>query len=418
MLLTIKRKINITQEQKELLWKTSNEATQLYNNLLQEKNHYYEQTQKYLGYYTQQKRLKDYPCEYLTYDMKKEICRTLDNNYKSFFTLLKKNKELNPQPPKYRSKKYFFTLSFVQDFIIENGILKLSNKNSKYIKIPFNYDFEEDSISIRNKSKSILKTCKVFYDDVTDNFYTCIVKQNEIPQEKGVGKYLAIDLGKKNIVTYYDEPTNTACVFNSSAYYKNEKYYDKRIDELKQKMKTKIKGSIKWNKLNKKKRQLYKKKDQQNKLSLHKLSKEISKFDRDIIIGELTNLKRNTLSDYKKQNRECQNNWQLMTFVNLLEYKCKKEGRKLTKVNEAWTSKTCFNCGTIDYDLTPANRVYKCEHCGMIINRDVNGSINILKVYKQHMGVYSTPHDVKTSERFFGNVQKTNRFCINLKEII
>lgn len=414
MLLTIKQKIDTTEEQKFLLWNISEEARQLYNSLLCEKNTYYSETKKYLGYYEQQKKLKDYPCIYLTYDMKKEICRTLDNNYKSFFALLKSNPEMNPKPPKYRGKKYFFTLSFVQDFIIKDGVLRLSNKDTKFIAISFNHDFNSDTISIRNKSKNILKTCKLFYDDVNDNYYVSIVYEVPDKQEKETNKYLAIDLGKKNIVSYYDEITNTGCTFDSSAYYKNEKYYDKRIDEIKAKMKTKKKDSLKWTKLNLKKKKLYKKKDRQNKLSLHKLSKGISKLDRDIIIGELTNLKRNTLLDFNKQNRECQNNWQLMTFVAYLEYKCKKEGKKLTKVNEAWTSKTCFNCVTIDYDLTPTNRVYKCSHCGTIIDRDINGSINILKVYKQKQGDYSTPTDVKTLKRFFGNVQKTNKFCISL----
>ena len=62
------------------------------------------------------------------------------------------------------------------------------------------------------------------------------------------------------------------------------------------------------------------------------MSKELSKLDRDIIIGELTNLKSNILSDYKKMNRQMQNNWILKIFVDQLEYKCRKEGRKITKI--------------------------------------------------------------------------------------
>lgn len=412
MLLTFKQKINLTKEQIEIIEQTSDEARIFYNNLLERKLNYYKETNKCLSYYELQKTLKNLECQYLTYDLKKEICRLLDNNFKSFFELNKHNKNLNPQPPKFRGNQYFFTLSFVQDFIIENNILKLSNKKCKYIKIPIKHIFKDESIKIRNKTKNILKTCKLIRQN--EEYFVCIAYIYKEKQEITTNKLLAIDLGKKNIVSYYDELTNTGCTFNSAQYYKNQKYYDKRIDEIKSKMETKRKGSLKWNKLNKKKINLCKKKDKQNKLSLHKLSKEIVNLDRDIIIGELTNLKRNTLSEYKQQNRQCQNNWQLMTFVDQLEYKCKKYGRKLTKVNEAWTSKTCFNCGTIDYELTPVNRVYRCEKCGMVIDRDVNGSINILKVYKQKMGDYSTPHDVKTSERFFGNIQKTNTFCINL----
>ena len=245
MLLSIKQKIKINNEQKELLWNTSEEARQLYNELLNEKNTYYEENKQYLGYYVQQKKLKDYSCNYLTYDMKKEICRILDNNYKSYFSLLKCNKNMKPKPPKYRSKKYFFTLSYVQDFIIKDNVLRLSSKKSKFIDIPFNYDFKSEKIKFRNKSKSILKTCKLFYDDVTNNFYVSITYELPDKQEKETKNCLAIDLGKKNIVSYYDEVTNTGCTFDSSAFYKNEKYYDKRIDEIKSKLSKKTKGSIK-----------------------------------------------------------------------------------------------------------------------------------------------------------------------------
>lgn len=415
MLLTFKQKLNLTKEQIEIIEQTSNEARILYNNLLETKINYYKETGKSLSYYELQKTLKDLEYEYLTYDLKKEVCRLLDNNFKSFFELNKHNKNLNPHPPRFRGKDYFFTLSFVQDFIIEKDILKLSNKKCKYIKIPIKHIFKDESIKIRNKTKNILKTCKITKQH--DEYFVCITYETIEKQEIQTNKLLAIDLGKKNLVSYYDEPTNTGCTFNSLDYYKNQKYYDKRIDQIKSKMETKKKGSLKWKKLNKKKLYLYKKKDRQNKLSLHKLSKEIAKLDRDIIIGELTNLKRNTLTDYKKMNRECQNNWQLITFVNQLEYKCKKYGRKLTKVNEAYTSKTCCHCGSINHGLTPSNRIYKCEECGFEIDRDINGAINIVQRYKQmELGDYSTPNweTLCSHKRFFGNVQKTNEFCVNL----
>lgn len=416
MLLTFKDKLKLTEEQKQFLWLISEEARQLYNNLLSEKNQFYDENKKYLNYYEQQKRLKNYPTEYLTYDMKKEICRVLDNNYKSFFALLKSNPDINPKPPKYRGKKYFFTLSYVQDFIILDDILRLSNKMTKFLDLEINNPFKDnESIKLRNKSKSLVKTCKIFYDDSQDDFFYSITYEHTEKEEKEELYNLAIDLGKKNLVSYFDEKTNKGVTFNSKDYYKNEKYFDKRISEINQKRDKKIKGSKKWEKLNKKKRKLEKKKNKQNKLALHVLSKRISKLERNMVIGELTNLKRNTLSDYRKQNRECQNNWQLMTLVDLLDYKCKKEGRKLTKVNEAWTSKTCYKCGTIDHALTPSDRVYQCETCGNIIDRDINSSINILKVYKQTIkGDYSTPQDVKTSERLFGNFRKVNSFYINL----
>jgi putative transposase len=415
MLLTFKQKIKLTHEQIDIINATQEEGRLLYNSLLQEKNEFYEKEKKYLSYYQQQAKLKTYDSQYLTYDMKKEICRTLDNNYSSFFALFKKNKDKNPQTPKFRGKNYFFTLSFTQDFIIKDNILRLSNKKCKYIDIPINHIFKDRSISVRNKSKSILKQCKLYKQD--DEYFISIVYFVPDNNEIETNNTLAIDLGKKNIVTYYDEKTNTGCNINSDYYFKNEKYFDKRIEELQSKQDKKQKGSIKWKKLNKKKRTLQKKKNKQNQLALHRLSKLIAKSERDIVIGELTNLKQNTVSKYNKLNKQMQNNWQLKIFVNQLEYKCKKYGRKLAKINEAYTSKTCCHCGSINHGLTPSIRTYKCADCGFEIDRDVNGAINIYNRYKQtEMGDYNTPNleTLVSDKRFFGNFRKTNQFFINL----
>ena len=41
------------------------------------------------------------------------------------------------------------------------------------------------------------------------------------------------------------------------------------------------------------------------------------------------------------------------------------------------SSQLCSNCGHVKKDLTLADRVYKCEHCGLEIDRDLNASINL-----------------------------------------
>jgi putative transposase len=93
-----------------------------------------------------------------------------------------------------------------------------------------------------------------------------------------------------------------------------------------------------------------------------------------------------------------QNNWNLQTFTHLLEYKCKLRGNQVVKVNEAWTSKTCCKCGSINHGLTLDDRQYKCTDCDNDINRDINGAINI---YKQVRGDYNPSFETLTvSERF------------------
>jgi len=67
-------------------------------------------------------------------------------------------------------------------------------------------------------------------------------------------------------------------------------------------------------------------------------------------------------------------------FVNLLQYKCDWYGRELVKVNRFFpSSKTCNECGWINQDLNLSIREWTCESCGVVHDRDVNASCNILK---------------------------------------
>jgi len=397
MLLTHKTRIAVSKESAEILIKMSFECSNLYNHFLDQKLKYYEENKKYLSYYIQQKELKDYKTEFITYDLKKEVLRGLEANFKSFFQLIKKNKDLNPKPPKFRSSKYFFTLSFIQDFIIKNDQVSISLSNRK--RLNFNLEYFKpinDLICKRNKSQSQIKQLKLFRKD--DNFFVGITYEKNVDVNIDPNKNLiSIDLGKKNLATIYNKDENSATKFDSKLLNKNLKFHDKRIDELKSKRDKKIKFSSRWKRLNSKFSKIYSKKKTQQNLSLHKLSKEIANQNSNIIIGDLTNLKRNIVSPFKKLNRQMQNNWNLSTFIHQLEYKSILRGNKVIKVNEAWTSKTCCGCGCIHENQTLDDRILNCD-CGLSIDRDVNGAINILTVY---LGDYNPPLEtIKVSKRY------------------
>ena len=61
-----------------------------------------------------------------------------------------------------------------------------------------------------------------------------------------------------------------------------------------------------------------------------------------------------------------------------LEYKTAKTGARLHVIDRWYpSSKTCSNCGSVKAKLSLAERVYRCEHCGLVIDRDLNAAINI-----------------------------------------
>ncbi|MCF8023191.1 MAG: transposase, partial [Clostridiales bacterium] len=53
-------------------------------------------------------------------------------------------------------------------------------------------------------------------------------------------------------------------------------------------------------------------------------------------------------------------------------------GVKITYVNPAYTSQTCFECGYVDKNNRTMQATFRCRHCGNKLHADVNASRNIL----------------------------------------
>ena len=67
-------------------------------------------------------------------------------------------------------------------------------------------------------------------------------------------------------------------------------------------------------------------------------------------------------------------------FVRQLDYKAKWYGRIVVKTDRFFpSSKTCSNCGFIKETLNLSERTWTCLNCGIIHDRDMNASKNILK---------------------------------------
>ena len=62
-----------------------------------------------------------------------------------------------------------------------------------------------------------------------------------------------------------------------------------------------------------------------------------------------------------------------------LEYKTAKTGARLHFVDRWYpSSKTCSQCGSVKAKLSLNERIYRCENCGLVIDRDLNAAINIM----------------------------------------
>src|SRR5215472_18259775 len=63
-------------------------------------------------------------------------------------------------------------------------------------------------------------------------------------------------------------------------------------------------------------------------------------------------------------------------------------GREVIRVNPAYTSQTCSCCGHRQ-EMPLSVRMYECPVCGLVIDRDHNGSRNILEDALNAVGRHS-----------------------------
>ena len=108
---------------------------------------------------------------------------------------------------------------------------------------------------------------------------------------------------------------------------------------------------------------------------LHQTTTEIVKTKPSRIVMESLNvsgmMKNKHLSKAIQQQK-------FYEFKRQIEYKSKLNGIEFIQVDKFYpSSKTCSCCGNIKKDLKLSDRMYKCDVCGLVIDRDYNASINL-----------------------------------------
>jgi len=190
---TIKQNIrNLTKEQFKMLRTYTINSNCLYNCALYVVNEHYKETNKYIGLKDLDKIMqanKHYKA--IPSFNAQQIIRLVDQNFRSFFALLRKN--LNGQysgkvrSPKFRKRGADFNLIFDNTRVyIKNNVLKLY----KNLKLKFTHD-------IKNIKQAIIK-----YKG--NKFVLYITYQETLePLKEDNGKYLSIDLGLNNFASCF-----------------------------------------------------------------------------------------------------------------------------------------------------------------------------------------------------------------------
>jgi putative transposase len=82
-----------------------------------------------------------------------------------------------------------------------------------------------------------------------------------------------------------------------------------------------------------------------------------------------------------------------------LNYKCQLYDSKLIIADRFFpSSKLCSNCGTKKESLSLEERIYQCDNCYEVIDRDLNASYNLAR----HCGLGGFPKEQMSQEAQIG----------------
>ena len=352
---TYKFRIYPTVEQEILLVKHLGCTRYVYNYFLNERKEQYQADKKSDNYYKQAATLTKLIKEEDTKWLKEANSQTLQFALRSLDTAFLNFFRGNAQFPKFKSRKHKSTFTIPQFGKLEDGKIIIP-KFKEGIKVKIHRE-----VKGKIGKMNITKT-------PTGKYYVSIFTEQEVEDLPKTNKQVGIDLGLKDFVITSDNKK-----FKNNRYTKK---YAKQLKKAQQNLSRKQKGSNGFEKQKLKVAKIHEKIASCRLDTLHKVSIELVK-NYDLISVEDLNVK-GMIKNHKLSKHIADASWG--NFVTLLQYKCDWYGKDLVKINRFYpSSTTCGDCGWINQELKLSDREWTCNSCGVIHDRDVNASKNILK---------------------------------------
>lgn len=354
--------------------------------------------------------------EYLHSHNRQQQLKQLSQDWKSYFSSLKDFKKNPskykgmPRPPKFKNMNTNPSQVIFTEFGVrfKDNTLKLSlskKMQSKYKVKSLNFLLPKPVESSINKE--CIQQVRIKKNRLTKEWYLLIIFNVEKKEEVLSKNIMALDLGLDNLATVTFKDSSLTYILNGKTIKSRNAYFNKEIARLqsirmKQLKTSKVKDTKKILSLRTKRRNYVNN-------YLHKASKKIVDLAvknkvSTIVIGDVKNIKQ------KKKNKSfVQIPIQRLAF--LVKYKANLEGIKVVKINEAYTS----GCSAIDLEKIDKFNYDKSRrfkrglfktNSNILINSDVNGSLNILRKFTKD----------KCSLRPI-NVARDNGFVSNPKRI-
>lgn len=354
----LRYRIYPTKSQRSKMANTLELCRWAYNETLAIRKNIYEQEGKSVSYYETKKLLPQWKEEKpelkeVHSQVLQEVVRRVDLAYQAFFRRVKDGED--PGYPRFKGRDRYDSITYTQSgFSLKPGKLWLSKIGDIKIKLHRAIDGEIQRLNLRR-----LPTGKWFV-----SFLVEVEPDDPLPK---TGLSTGVDVGLKSFIAL----SNGEHVDNPRFFVHEEK----ALAKAQRKLSRGEKGTPERAKALKVVHRVHERITNKRDDFIQKLSLKLVE-SYDLIAFEDLNI-RGMVKNHCLAKHIADAAWNKLIITT--SYKAEWAGKRVELVNPNSTSQICSGCGqVVQKDLS--ERVHRCSFCGLILDRDHNAAINILRL--------------------------------------
>ena len=360
MLRTITYALYPSPGQENRLFHFLHVGRRLYNHALEQRIRYYKETAKSLTNYDQNrdltnlravsKVLADVPSQ-----VERDALRRLDKAFANFFRRIKEGND-KPGFPRFKGSNRWQSFSIFEPGKVVVGTNRIRIRGISGQVVARNVRKPEGKIK---QQRIVLRAGRWFCQLVVDD-------GRESPQIVPVKSAIGIDMGLKSFAVL-----STGEDIPNPRFGRN---MERKLARCQRSVSRKNMGSNNRRKAVRQLQRIHLRISDQRWNFTHHLSKRLVAAHQLIAVEKLSILGM-VNSGFRLGKSILDAAWGQLLFQ--LGYKAEEAGCLKVEVEPAGTSQDCSQCGErVQKDLSV--RVHRCQHCGLVLNRDVNAAKNIL----------------------------------------
>jgi putative transposase len=336
---------------------------ELYNAALQERREAWKSARKTVGYCGQTKELTEVrqirpDVAALPVDMAREPIRRVDRAFQGFFRRCKEGQK--PGYPRFRSRDRYDSLACsAPDFRVDSGRVVVSKLGGFRMRMHREMNGMPKHCTIKRLGKrwQVMIVCEL----------------GPAPDKKPVSSVVGIDLGVRTFAVLSDGKTI------------EQPNWAKRSEDLiarkQRELAAKKRGSNNRRKAREGLRRAQERVANRRNNFCHHVSKWLV-ASYDLVAFEKLNIRAMTEGFMAKSIMQAA--WGILLWQ--IAYKAESAGRYAVAVNPKGTTQRCSGCGAI-VPKGLSQRIHLCPDCGLVLDRDHNAAINIVRLGRSAVGL-------------------------------